>query len=216
MNTTATNANGIFGVPFAAEASALAAGLRRSVVLVDAGRGGHGSGVFWESPWPNAALVLTNDHVLVSGRPSDALVELEDGRRLAATVSARDARRDLAALRVPLAPGLPPPVPIGDANALRVGEIVVAVGNPWGVRGAATLGIVSGSAGGEPNALLQADVALAPGNSGGLLADARGRVVGIACMIVSPGIALAVPTSVVAQFLAEAFGAGGPAVRRAA
>jgi len=216
MNTTATNANGIFGVPFAAEAGALAAGLRQSVVLVDAGRGRHGSGVFWESPWPNAALVLTNDHVLASGRPSNALVELENGRRLPATVAARDARRDLAALRVPLAPGLPPPVPVGDASALRVGEIVVAVGNPWGVRGAATLGIVSGSAGGEPNALLQADVALAPGNSGGPLADARGRVVGIACMIVSPGIALAVPTGAVARFLAEAFGAEPAAVRRAA
>lgn len=239
MTTGAAAATGgIFGASFfAAEANALAAGLRRSVVLVDAGRGGHGSGVFWESPWPDAALVITNDHVL-GPRGAGATVELADGRRITAIIAARDARSDLAALRVPqtAALGLPPPVLVGNANALRVGEIVIAVGNPWGERGVATLGIVSGAppsatwmsggagaafagsgrAGGERGArpnLLQADVVLAPGNSGGPLADSRGRVVGIACMILSPGIALAVPSNVVARFVAAL--AGSPPRRGA-
>jgi serine protease Do len=140
-------------------------------------------------------------------------VETPDGQHLpAAWVLARDDENDLAALQVPVAPNLtlPPAVSVGDARALRVGEIIIAVGNPLGVRGTATLGIVSATPGsatwmdadGDRCDLLQADVTLAPGNSGGPLADTSGRVVGIVSMILSPGIALAVPSHVVERFLA--------------
>lgn len=179
------------------ETSALVADLRRSVVLVHGARG-HGSGVIWDS----VGLIVTNHHVV--GR-DQAEVELTDGRRLAAMVVARDPHNDLALLRTG-GRGIPA-APIGDSTTLRVGELIIAVGNPFGVRGSATLGIVSavGNAtwmGKARRELLQADVVLAPGNSGGPLADTDGRVVGVASMILSPGIAIAVPSHVVRRFLA--------------
>ncbi len=189
--------------PLATEAAALVDELRRSVVVVRSGHG-HGSGVIWES----RGLVVTNHHVVGRER---AEVELADGRRWAATVLARDPHNDLAALRVPT-DGLPA-ARIGDSTAVRLGELILAVGHPLGVRNAATLGIVSRvPAGRGPVAwmvraereLLQADVWLAPGSSGGPLADSTGAVVGIASMVVGPGIALAVPSHVVVRFLAQA------------
>jgi serine protease Do len=181
-----------------AETAALVDCLRRSLVQIQT-RHGHGSGVIWDSD----GLIVTNHHV-VSGNQAE--VELADGRRFTAQVVARDALNDLALLRVP-ACGLPAAAH-GDSTALRVGELILAVGNPFGVRGAATLGIVSAASGGAigwgraQREIVQADVELAPGNSGGPLADSSGRVVGIASMIVSPGIAVAVPTHVVNRFLA--------------
>lgn len=250
------HSSGALFAPLLAETGALADRLRQSVVLVRCGvggsngyTGGHGSGVFWPAApllTNGDALVVTNDHVVAGAadrRRGHGRIEIElaDGRRLPATVVARDRENDLAALRIPAAPDLPPPVPIGDARNLRVGELIVAVGNPFGVRGTTTLGIVSGAPGsvtwldgnGESEAyggnrrqrgggtnerrrdLLQADVVLAPGNSGGPLANAHGRVVGIAAMILSPGIALAVPAHVVEQFLASALAAPATAPRQA-
>ncbi len=182
-----------------AETNGLIETLRRSVVLVR-GRDGHGAGVVWEG----RGTVITNDHVVRGDR---AIVELADGRHLEARVTARDRENDLALLSV-AARDLPP-VPVGDSRAMRVGELIVAVGHPWGVRETATLGIVSAAGPGTwlgrtDRDLLQADVRLAPGNSGGPLADARGRVVGIASMVMSPGIALAVPAHVVERFVRSA------------
>lgn len=182
--------------------------LRRSVVLVRGGDG-HGAGVIWD----RQGLILTNDHV---ARGDRAEVELSDGRRLAARTLARDRDNDLALLRVS-AHDLPA-APVGDLQALKVGEIILAVGHPWGVQGTATLGIVSGMGPGTwlgqtRREMLQADVALAPGNSGGPLADARGRVVGIASMVMRPGIALAVPSHVARRFVQAAL---NRAYRRAA
>jgi len=183
----------------AAQTTELIETLRRSVVLVR-GRDGHGAGVIWEAQ----GLIVTNDHVVRGDR---AVVELADGRHLEARVTARDREADLALLRVP-ARDLPA-VPTGDSRDLRVGELIVAVGHPWGVRETATLGIVSATGPGTwpgrtRRDLLQADVRLAPGNSGGPLADARGRVVGIASMVMSPNIALAVPSHVVQRFVQAA------------
>jgi serine protease Do len=183
-----------------AETAALVDTLRRGLVQIQT-RHGHGSGVIWDS----AGLIVTNHHV-VSG--DQAGVELTDGRRFTAQVVARDAFNDLALLRVP-ARDLPA-VAHGDSTTLRVGELIVAVGNPFGVRGAATLGIVSAASGGAmgwgraQREIVQADVELAPGSSGGPLADSSGRVIGIASMIVSPGIAVAVPTHVVCRFVSAA------------
>src|SRR5438045_7217442 len=107
--------------------------LRRTTVQVR-GRGpGGGSGVIWRPD----GLIITNAHV---ARGSHATVELWDGRVLAATVRAQDLQRDLAALQVD-ASDLPA-APVADSGALRVGELVLAVGNPFGVVGALTIGIV--------------------------------------------------------------------------
>ncbi len=193
----ALSLNALAGV--AAQTTELIETLRHSVVLVR-GRDGHGAGVIWEAQ----GLIVTNDHVVRGDR---AVVELADGRHLEARVTARDREEDLALLRVS-ARDLPA-VPVGDSRGLRVGELIVAVGHPWGVRETATLGIVSATGPGTwlgraRRDLLQADVRLAPGNSGGPLADARGRVVGIASMVMSPGVALAVPAHVVERFVRSA------------
>jgi serine protease Do len=182
--------------PLAVEAAHLVEELRRSVVLVESGFG-HGSGVVWQSD----GLIITNHHV--AGRDT-ARVELADGRRLTAAVVARDRVNDLAALRIN-AENLPAAA-VGDSTRLRVGELIVAVGHPFGVRDTATLGIISAVSGASwmgrhRRELLHADLDLAPGNSGGPLADTDGRVVGIASMIISPGIALAVPSHVVQRFV---------------
>lgn len=186
----------------AAQMTELISTLRRSVVLVR-GRDGHGAGVAWGAP-NGAERVVTNDHVVRGDR---AVVETADGRQLEARVTARDRENDLALLSVP-GLGLRA-VPVGDARTLRVGELIIAVGHPWGVRETATFGIVSATGpqtwmGRARRDLLQADVRLAPGNSGGPLADAGGRVVGIASMVMSPNVALAVPAHVVEQLVRSA------------
>jgi S1-C subfamily serine protease len=101
---------------------------------------------------------------------------------------------------------------LGDAEGTRVGQLVIAVGNPHGVRGAATLGIISavGTKGPQgPGArrngrreVVQADITLAPGNSGGPLTDTAGRVIGINAMVAGPRVALAVPVHVARRFMA--------------
>lgn len=191
-------------VPLAGETAALAEMARRSVVVVYS-RHGHGSGVVWD----RQGLVVTNHHVAPGER---ADVELDDGRRLSASVIARDERNDLALLRLGAQgvslTGLTAP-PVGDSKTLQVGELILAVGHPRGVRGATTLGIVSalGSRtwrGHARRELLQADIDLAPGSSGGPLVNAAGEVVGIASMVMSPGIALAIPSHLVMRFVAQA------------
>jgi len=168
--------------------------LRRSTVEVRLrGAPAGGSGVI---ATPDGRIV-TNAHVA----RGDASVRLWDGRELPATLLARDARRDLATLQVP-ASGLPAAT-FGDSGALRVGELVMAIGNPMGFIGALTTGVVHalGSlAGFGAQSWVLADVRLAPGNSGGPLADACGRVIGINTMIVN-GLGAAVPGNAVSAFL---------------
>jgi serine protease Do len=172
--------------------------LRRSTVQVgNPGERGGGSGVIWRPD----GLVVTNAHVARSRTMS---VQLPDGRGFTAGVTQRDARRDLASLRID-AHGLPA-AEIGDPDALRVGELVIAVGNPLGLAGAAAVGVVQS----PPRAdWIRADVRLAPGNSGGPLANARGEVVGINAMIVN-GLGLAVPAAAVEAFLEKAGESGRP------
>lgn len=169
--------------------------LRRSTaqVLLDESRGA-GSGVVWSS----YGLILTNAHV---ARAASAAVELWDRTRFDARVVLRDPRRDLAALRIP-AENLEAATP-GDSAALRSGELVMAVGNPLGFAGALSTGVVH-SVGPLPGMgrerWIRANVRLAPGNSGGPLANARGEVVGINTAIVN-GMGVAVPVSTVMDFL---------------
>lgn len=173
---------------------AVAEQLRRSTVSVLTGRDGSGSGVVWD----RTGLIVTNAHV---ARGKNATVETWDGQRLQGRLLAQDPKRDLATLRVEsdkLAP-----VAIAPSRGLRSGELVIAVGNPLGFHGALSTGVVHGV--GPLNGLgrqpwVQAAVRLAPGNSGGPLADANGRLVGINTMVAG-GLGLAVPSEAVERFV---------------
>ncbi|MDQ3856627.1 MAG: trypsin-like peptidase domain-containing protein [Chloroflexota bacterium] len=179
------------------DSAAIAQRLLDGVVLVES-RGGSGSGVIWQPD----GLIVTNSHVVHRERAS---IYLQDGRRFDAELIGRAATHDLAALRVK-ARGLPA-VEVGDSSRVRVGQLVFAAGNPLGMRGVVTAGVITGAGqvswDGETRLkdLLQADVALAPGNSGGPLADAEGRVLGINSMVSSSGMALAIPSQIVLDFL---------------
>jgi len=185
--------------------------LRRSTVQVRSGRRGLGSGVIVKSD----GVIATNAHVVgpgaepagenggaPAGDASRLSVELWDGSSFPARLEARNTRRDLALLRIP-AVSLAPAT-LANSDTLRVGELVVAVGNPLGFVGAVTTGIVHAIGrrpGLGPTKWIQAAVQLAPGNSGGPLADARGNVVGLNTMVVG-GLGLAVPSNTVARLLA--------------
>lgn len=231
-----------------------AAQVRASVVQVRAGRGGIGSGVIWRTSAPDAtgeaeATVITNAHVVRAAADTTFTLRLADSREIQATLVAIDPSHDLAALRT-RASGLQA-AQIGNSTTLRVGELVIAVGNPFGREGAVTVGVVAARAPADPDTavepaesdaaqadattpqqqrpdgpdarpdaddntrrgargrwrlpggdLIQADIRLYPGNSGGPLTDAHGRVVGINSMV-GGGLAFAIPGHAVAHFLEE-------------
>lgn len=177
----------------AAEGLALAL---RSILISVRGDAGGGSGTVWSDD----GLVITNSHVV----PGEAAtVTLPDGRSFEAPVTARDPDRDLAALRVPVK-GLAAAIP---ATSVRPGQLAFAIGNPWGQPGVLTAGVVLGSGpailegGLELEDAVRAEVRLAPGNSGGPLADAGGRIIGINAMVAG-GMAIAVPAHLVERFAA--------------
>jgi serine protease Do len=179
--------------------AALIERVRPSIVRVR-GRGPAGaSGVIWR---PGA--VLTNHHV-VAGTGGAVRVALADGRTCAARLVRASPQLDLALIEVE-ADGLRP-APIGDAWRLRLGELVFAVGHPWGQPWVVTTGIVSGLGpvrlpGREAAAgLIRSDVRLAPGNSGGPLLDARGEVVGLNAMILGGDLAVAIPSDVARRWV---------------
>jgi len=168
--------------------------LRRSTVLVHAGGRGSGSGVIWSSD----GSVITNAHVARAGKIS---LQLWDGREFDATITSRDPSRDLALLRI-AATNLPSAL-VADSSLVRPGELAIAIGNPMGFVGALTTGVIHAVGplrGIGSQSWVQADVRLAPGNSGGPLADARGRVIGINTMVAGT-LALAIPSNTVQDFL---------------
>jgi serine protease Do len=168
--------------------------LRRSTVLVHSGGRGSGSGVIWSSD----GVVVTNAHVV---RSSQVKVQLWDGREFEAAVRSRDPRRDLAQLHINAA--ALPAATAGDSSELRPGELAIAIGNPMGFVGALATGVIHAVGplrGLGREAWVQADVRLAPGNSGGPLADAHGRIVGINTMVAGR-LALAIPSNAVGDFL---------------
>ena len=169
--------------------------LRRSTVLVFAGERGNGSGVIWSAD----GSIVTNAHV---ARASQMRVQLWDGREFDAALVSRDTRHDLAELRIN-ATSLPAAT-AADSSQVRPGELAIAIGNPLGFVGALTTGVIQAVGPLRrfgPETWVQADVRLAPGNSGGPLADARGRVIGINTMVAGR-LALAVPSNAVTDFLA--------------
>ena len=168
--------------------SATAERVRRATVQVEGGGRRGGSGVIWRTD----GLVVTNAHV---ARGTGGRIRLSDGRLVRASVAARDSQLDLALLQADS--GDLPAAVIGDSDALRAGQIVLAVGSPYGHAGAVTVGVIHANGGGR---WVQADLRLAPGNSGGPLADAEGRVIGINTMVMR-GLALAIPSNLVARFV---------------
>jgi serine protease Do len=175
--------------------------LRRSTVLLrPGGSKGNGSGVLWSSD----GLIVTNAHVATGSR---AEISLWDGREFRAEVISRDVRRDLAALRISTDNLLA--AEFSDSSRVRPGEIAIAVGNPLGFVGALTTGVVHAVGpirGLGSQSWVQSDVRLAPGNSGGPLGDARGRVIGINAMVAGR-LALAIASNEVARFLRGESGA---------
>ncbi len=172
--------------------------LRPSVLSV-AVRSGRGEGAGSAVAFTQDGFLVTSAHVIegVNG----GAVYTHDGQEQVFEVVGRDRLSDLAVLSTGLRPAAP--ARLGDADRLRVGQLVVAVGNPLGLAGSVTAGIVSALGRSIPartaagmrviDDVIQTDAALNPGNSGGALADAAGRVVGINTAVAGIGLGLAVP-----------------------
>ena len=157
-------------------------------------RGGEslGSGVVYTSD----GFLLTNAHVVGSSQSGTA--SFGDGSSAPFTVVGADPLSDLAVLRA--SGSTPPPAELGEADQLVVGQLVVAVGNPLGLAGSVTAGVVSALGRSLPTPggrlvedVIQTDAALNPGNSGGALADSQARVVGINTAVAGVGLGMAVP-----------------------
>jgi Do/DeqQ family serine protease len=156
--------------------------------------------------------VITNHHVIKGA--DEVTVVLSDRREFEARILGSDERTDLAVLKVELPKGTSlPALPMGDSDALEVGDLVIAVGNPFGVGQTVTSGIVSALARTnigitDYRSFIQTDAAINPGNSGGALVDMNGRLIGINSAIYSKdggsnGIGFAIPTSMVRSVLAS-------------
>jgi S1-C subfamily serine protease len=179
------------------------------------GRGGGSAVVFTDD-----RLLLTNAHVVAGATRGRAV--FSDGTDADIDIVGADPLSDLAVVRARTT--TPPPAELGDAGTLRVGQLVVAVGNPLGLAGSVTAGVVSGLGRSLPTRdgrtarvvedVIQTDAALNPGNSGGALADSSSRVVGINTAVAGWGLGLAVPINDTSQRIIGALVTHGR-VRRA-
>ncbi len=170
---------------------------------------GLGSGFVWDTQ----GHIVTNNHVVAGA--SSVSVTFSDGTAVTATVVGSDVNSDLAVLQVNAPASLLKPVTLGDSSGLKVGQFVVAIGNPFGLQGSMSTGIVSALArslpvGGQQATgpsyaipdIIQTDAAINPGNSGGVLTDVMGRVVGVTAAIESAansssGVGFAIPSAIV-------------------
>lgn len=187
--------------------STVAAEITGKVAAVRMGRG-TGSAVVVDS----RGVLITNAHVVGDARRGRA--DFVDGRQVDVVVAGTDPLSDLAVLRARNPADLPAPVTLGNADDLVVGQLVVAVGNPLGLAGSVTAGVVSalgralptrsGAAGRVVEDVIQTDAALNPGNSGGALADSRARVVGINTAVAGIGLGLAVPVNTTSRRIVAA------------
>jgi Do/DeqQ family serine protease len=176
-----------------------------------------GSGVIVDA----SGLVVTNNHVIENA--DQIKVALADKREFDADLVLKDARSDLAVLRIKDGRERFTPIDFGDSDALQVGDLVLAIGNPFGVGQTVTHGIVSAVARTQVGItdyqfFIQTDAAINPGNSGGALVDLSGRLVGINTAIFSrsggsQGIGFAIPSNMVRAVVASAKG-GATVVRR--
>jgi S1-C subfamily serine protease len=178
--------------------------------------GGAGSGVVFTDD----GFLLTNSHVVSGAEGGKA--EFGDGTEARFDVVGADPLADLAVLRVH--GGGAPPVTLGDADQLKIGQLVVAIGNPMGLAGSVTAGVVSGLGRSIPTRegrrvrlidnVIQTDAALNPGNSGGALANSAGEVVGINTAVAGYGLGLAVPVNAPTRYIVSELLSSGR-VRRA-
>ncbi len=177
----------------------------RSLVVVHNGKRGAGAGVVWR----DGGLIVTNFHVVARRKMH---VTLDDGRKFDPAVIAKDPSIDLALLRIE---GLDlPPALIADSRSLKVGQLVMAIGHPWGQRNTITTGVISGLGtaitrsdhGGERGSVpvIRTDAGLAPGNSGGPLVNAAGGVIGLNTLLVGGDLGVALPSHVVEVFVSTA------------
>ncbi|ASY62660.1 macromolecule metabolism [Sinorhizobium sojae CCBAU 05684] len=165
-------------------------------------------------------VVVTNNHVIEGA--DDIKVALVDGREFPCKIVLKDDRLDLAVLKIQ-AGGPFDIVPIGDSDAVEVGDLVLAMGNPFGVGQTVTSGIVSALArnqisNGDFGFFIQTDAAINPGNSGGALINMNGELIGINTAIFSRGggsngVGFAIPANLVKVFVASAEGGGGSFIR---
>jgi serine protease DegQ len=165
-----------------------------------------GSGVIVDAA---KGYILTNNHVV--GGADDITVTLQDGRNVKGTLVGTDPATDVAVVKIS-ADHLQA-LPIADSSALRVGDFVVAVGDPFGLGQTVTSGIISalgrsGLGGSSFQNFIQTDASINPGNSGGALVNLRGELVGINTMILSPsggnvGIGFAIPTKIAGEVMQQ-------------
>jgi serine protease Do len=192
---------------------AVAEAVRRSVVQVRPSETG-GAGVVLSRA--GELVVVTNAHV-AQGRPGERIHVVGHGRTpYPALIERIDIRRDLALLalqpRLVSGTGNPSPATLGDVSILRPGHFLIALGHPFGLPNAVTAGVVQSvgpisgelerAIGRQGRSWIQADITLAPGNSGGPLCDVEGRVVGINTMVAG-GLALAIPAAEIRAFLQD-------------
>jgi S1-C subfamily serine protease len=199
--------------------TSVAARLRPSVAALQV-RGPRGDGAGSGVVFTADGFLLTSAHVVARSEEGEAT--FGDGSSAAFDVVGADPLADLAVLRARSTAA--PPAQLGDAETLRIGQLVVAVGNPMGLAGSVTAGVISGLGRSIPardgrftrliDDVIQTDAALNPGNSGGALGDSRGRVVGINTAVAGYGLGLAVPINTTTrQIISELTSTGK--VRRA-
>ncbi len=184
-----------------------------AVVSVNLTQGG-GSGFVIDSE----GYIVTNNHVVEQGGP--ILVRFANGDSRQAEVIGTDPQGDIALIKVDAAPGELPALPLGNSDSLQVGQLVVAIGSPFGLESTMTTGIVSGLSRALPSDglstganyqvpdVIQTDAAINPGNSGGPLLNLDGEVVGMNTAIESPvransGVGFAVPSNVIGVVVAQ-------------
>jgi serine protease Do len=177
--------------------------VQKSLVEVRNGQEGFGAGVIWQPD----GIIVTNAHVI---HRQSLQVALRNGRSLDARLIAYDQANDIAALAID-AMNLDAIV-LGDSEALHPGQLVFALGHPWGVPRAVTAGVLIGSGAHLPESTratrewVAVSLRLRPGNSGGPLVDGRGRLLGLNTVMTGPDFGMAVPTHVVKKFMREALG----------
>jgi S1-C subfamily serine protease len=199
--------------------TAVAAGLTPKVASLRVPQGSRGGESLGSAVvYTGDGFLLTNAHVV--GRAQGGTALFSDGTTASFTVVGTDPLSDLAVVRA--GGPTPPPAELGEADELAVGQLVVAVGSPLGLAGSVTAGVVSAlgrslptrAAGALVEDVIQTDAALNPGNSGGALADARARVVGINTAVAGVGLGLAVPVNATSRKIISALMQHGR-VRRA-
>jgi serine protease Do len=179
----------------------------QSLVMLHNGRHGVGAGLIWGNGRAGGALIVTNQHVLA--HRGEVRAELEDGAIVPAKLVAGDPELDLALLEIEIQ-GVKP-AKIADSRSLSIGDLVFAIGHPWGQRRTVTVGVVSALGKVQTRGwrheidVIRSDASLAPGNSGGPLVNADGGVVGINTLIIGGDQGIAIPSHLVQQFVEGTF-----------